>query len=154
MHLAWPLHVAAMAVFVAMGFNLAGQQKREPTRQATGLFANWCAAGEQHRDFQSKLVGCVPWPLRAVCVVAFIYALINFALFAMHMEGGSPAVENGNYYLHNHGHKIRDLSKEEYQRFVAYVVRGFSGHWMLFSIIPTAYFLTVYPKLQQSMGRR
>jgi hypothetical protein len=67
------------------------------------------------------------------------------------MEGGSPSVENGNYYLHNHGQKIRDLSKEEYQRFSAYVVRGFSGHWMLFSIIPAAYFLTAYPKLEPSI---
>ena len=96
------------------------------------------------------LLGFVPLPLRVTCAVAFFYACINFALVTALMEGGSPSAENGNYYVHSHGQKIRDITREEYQRFRAYEVRGFSGHWIVFSIVPMAYFLTVHPKLHQT----
>lgn len=105
---------------------------------------------QQNKEFPSKLLGLVPQRLGVVCGVVFIYAFINFALFIALMEGGSPTVKNGRYYLDSHGQKIRDITEEEYQRFLAYEVRGFSGHWMLFSIVPMVYFLTVHPKLHQT----
>ena len=98
------------------------------------------------------MLALVPFPLRMACGAAFVYAIINFMLFITLMEGGSPAVSNGNYCLQNHGKKIRDLTKEEYQRFQAYDVRGFSGHWIVFSMIPMTYFLAVHPKLQTTAG--
>jgi hypothetical protein len=150
MEMAWPLHLATMAVFAAMVFSLVAQQRREPMEPAKGLFARWRAASQRNKEFQSNLVRLVPFPLFVACGAAFVYAVINFALFTALMEGGSPTVKNGNYYLHSHGKKIRDITKEEYQRFRAYEVRGFSGHWIVFSIVPMAYFLTVHPKLNQT----
>ena len=153
MNLAWPLHLATMAVFATMVFSLVAQQQRQPKNPSKGLFASWRAANQQNKDFQFKLLGFVPRSLRVACVATFIYAFINFALFMVLMEGGSPSSKNGTYYLHSHGRKIRDITKKEYQRFLAYEVRGVSGHWMIFSIVPMAYFLTVRPKLQESTAR-
>ena len=147
---AWPIHLAALAVFAAMVFSLVEQQKRQPKKPATGLFAGWRAAIEQNREFQSKLLGFVPISLRVACGIAFVYALVNLPLSLSFMEGGSPSAKNGHYYLQSHGRKIRDLTKEEYRRFRAYEVRAFTGHWMFFSIIPMTYFLKVHPRLQES----
>lgn len=149
MQMAWPLHLATMAVFATMVFSLVAQQKRQPKKAAKGLFGSWRAANQQNKEFQSKLLRCVPLGLRIACGTAFIYAFINFMLFIALMEGGSPSVKNGKYILHSHGHKIRDITKEEYQRFRAYEVRGFSGHWIIFSIVPMTYFLTVHPRLSR-----
>ena len=63
------------------------------------------------------------------------------------MEGVIPAEKEGRYYLHGHGRKIRDLEEGEYRQFRAYEVRGFSGHWMLFSVIPMTFFFYIYPEM-------
>ena len=70
----------------------------------------------------------------------FAYALINFALFFYRSSGGTPEERDGKYVLQNHGTVIRELSADEYERHSAYVVRGFSGHWMVFYLIPALYF--------------
>lgn len=148
MALAWPLHLATMAVFAMMSFSIDAQLKRQPMMPAKGFLARWNARNQQYKEIQSKLIALAPRPLRIACKAAFIYAIINFALFMPLMEGGSPSVKNGNYYLQSHGRKIRDLTKDEYLRFQSYELRGFSGHWMFFSIVPMTYFLMVYPRLQ------
>jgi hypothetical protein len=129
MGMTWPLHLFALAACGAMAFWMNRREKAEQGGQKKPF--SWI---EFARPF--------PFALRAACVIAGIYAVINFALFFFLMEYGSPAEENGRYVLQNHGKVIRFLSAEEYQRFRAYEVRGFSGHWMLFSILPAAYFLT------------
>ena len=63
------------------------------------------------------------------------------------MEGVSPAEKEGRYYLHSHEKKIQDLDEGEHRRFRAYEVRGFSGHWMLFSVIPMTFFFYIYPEM-------
>ena len=70
----------------------------------------------------------------------FAYALINFALFFFLSKGGVPDVRDGKYVLHNHGQVIRELSEDEYELQKAYVVRGFSGHWMVFYLVPALVF--------------
>ena len=77
------------------------------------------------------------WPL---IYAAGIYAALNFALFNYNSEGGSPDIRDGHYVLHDHGKIIRELSEDEYHIQKAYVARGFSGHWMLFYLMPALYF--------------
>lgn len=149
MNWAWPLHLAAFATFVAMVFFLERQRKRHPVEPVKGVFAGWRTAYRQNQEFQFTLLAVVPRFLQLICAAAFIYTLVNFALFAA-LVPGSPAVENGTFVLQSHGRKIREISEEEYRRFRAYEVRGFSGHWMLFSLLPTVYFLVAYPRLQGS----
>src|SRR5436190_12698949 len=107
MEVAWPLHLATMAVFAPVVFSLVAQQQRQPKEPARGFFASWCAAQQRNKEFQSKLLALVPFPLRLACGIAFLYAIINFALFIVLMEGGSPAASNGNYSLQSHGKKVR-----------------------------------------------
>ena len=84
--------------------------------------------GHQDRVFQSA-----PLWLRTLTVVCFVYALVNFAVFVVLVEGGGPHERDGKYFLTSHGTVLRELSEAEYHQQRAYVVRGFSGHWMLFS---------------------
>ena len=72
------------------------------------------------------------WMRRSLTVFGF-YALINFALFMVLMREGSPSRRDGKYVLRNRGTVVREISQAEYHRRQGYVVRGFSGHWMLFS---------------------
>jgi hypothetical protein len=70
----------------------------------------------------------------------FAYAVINFALFFVLSKGGAAEERDGRYVLHNHGEIIRELSPEEYEQQRAYVLRGFSGHWMVFYLVPAVFF--------------
>jgi hypothetical protein len=129
----WPLHPATMAVVLIMVLFLVGKQGPRPRKN----------------EFQSGPLALVPRALRWACLGVFLYAILNFGLFFRLMEGGSPAVDHGTYSLRNRDRKIRDLTEPEYQRFLAYEVRGFSGHWMFFSLVPAIYFLVVYPRLRE-----
>jgi hypothetical protein len=85
------------------------------------------------REGQDKVFKSAPLWLRTLAGVFFAYALVNFAVFLILNEGGGPHERDGKYVLTSHGTVLRELSKAEYHRQQAYVVRGFSGHWMMFS---------------------
>jgi hypothetical protein len=98
------------------------------------------------KDFGAKLslkqVGVtLPRWVIGVGVLIFLYAFANFLLFMAGSEGGSATMQNGNYVLLSHGTLIRELTASEYVQFQANVVRGFSGHWLVFYYFPAAYFL-------------
>jgi hypothetical protein len=94
-------------------------------------YANRIGGRKQGR--QDRVVNSAPRWLRILSGVFFAYALVNFATFIILVEGGGPHERDGKYYLTSHGRVLRELSEAEYHRQQAYVVRGFSGHWMLFS---------------------
>ena len=69
-----------------------------------------------------------------------MYAFVNFALFFLLSEGATPAISNGMYILQSHGSFVREITASEYLWQQAYILRGFSGHWMIFYLIPALYF--------------
>src|SRR5262245_15875300 len=72
----WPLHVLAIAACGAMALTMKSRR-----------------SGEEHsrpRFTWSEIAGPFPFLLRAACFAAGIYAVINFVLFMILMEGGSP----------------------------------------------------------------
>ena len=144
---AWPLHLTVMVVCGAMIVSLIVQQRRTEA-PATGFFDGLVAHHRAQKQFTSRVVRLVPRAAQILCVAFFAYAFINFALF-MSLMDGSPGVKGGKYYLHSHGRKIRDLTREEYLQYQAYSIRGASGHWMAFSVIPAVYFLSVHSRLQR-----
>lgn len=103
-------------------------------------------SGKDSYDLQSRvgtfrlMLKAIPTPVLIMIGLSFAYAVINFAVFIVLMEGGSPSASDGVYYLHSHGQKIRDLTLTEYKRFLVYEVRGFSGYWIIFSLIPTVFY--------------
>ena len=131
-----------MAPFFAMVISFVAKQKKDwPRREVKrSYFTSWRESNSAHRKFTGQLIRSVPVPVRLICIAVFIYVAINFALFLMNLEGGGPQAQNGRYYLKSHGLIIRELTEEEFHRFRAYELRGFAGHWILFSLIPTVYF--------------
>ena len=92
-----------------------------------------------------QLLRWIPRPVVVLCGALACYSFINGMLFVGRMEGGGPAERDGQYYLQNHGKVIRQLDREEFDRFRAYEIRAFSGGWMLFTVIPATFLLYVYP---------
>jgi hypothetical protein len=115
----WALHLGIFVVFIPMVIYQRPKLRKN----------NW-------RIF----IDAVPRWARYAVKGFFAYALINFALFFYLSGGGVPEVRDGRYVLHNHGKVIRELSEDEYELQNAYVLRGFSGHWMLFYLIPALFF--------------
>ena len=72
-----------------------------------------------------------PYWLIAIAVAGFIYAGINFSLFAS-SQLGSPEIKDGQFILENHGQFIKTITEQEYHHYQANIVRGFSGHWLAF----------------------
>ena len=64
----------------------------------------------------------------AVGAVLFVYATVNFFLAFNHMPQRGPV-----------GVGTRTMDPEQ----ARYLVRAFSGHWLMFYAIPTLYFLYV-----------
>jgi hypothetical protein len=90
-------------------------------------------AGGKGQPSPDPVAGTVPLWLQIMTGVFFAYAFVNFAAFIILNEGGSPHARDGKFVLSSHGKVLRELSEEEYHRHQAYVVRGASGHWMLFA---------------------
>jgi hypothetical protein len=115
----WVLHLGIFVVFIPMFF-------------IQGLMPK--------KDLWNKIFATIPRWARYTIKAFFAYALINFALFFLLSKGGVPDVRDGKYVLHNHGQVIRELSENEYELQKAYVLRGFSGHWMVFYLVPAIVF--------------
>ncbi|WP_146056821.1 hypothetical protein [Chromobacterium alticapitis] len=81
-----------------------------------------------------------PWVFW-VCMAISAYAILNFILFFVSMQQGSPAIWDGKYVLQSHGHFVRELSGAEYAQDRANELRGFSGHWLVFYSVSFAYFM-------------
>jgi len=75
-----------------------------------------------------------------VVILTVMYTFLNFALFLGLTRGLTAERRGSHYYLHSHGAKVRDITAAEYHRHRALWLRGFSGHWILFSLIPFVYF--------------
>jgi hypothetical protein len=116
----WFLHIGIFIVAFTAIFVL----KRMPEFQ-----------DQQIRSNPLKVLGTVikgtPYWLIAIAVVGFIYAGINFSLFAT-SQIGTPEIKDGQFILQEHGQFIRTISEQEYHHFRANIVRGFSGHWIAF----------------------
>jgi len=71
------------------------------------------------------------WLMRAT----FAYALGNFLVFMFVMllaGGGGPVQEGSKFFMRGKGHS-REITEAEFHSYRRWVVRGFSGHWMLFT---------------------
>lgn len=120
----WCLHIGVFIVFIPLTIS---------------------AKKEKNSDEYSKM----PSWAKLVIAAIFVYALVNIALFFFFSEGGSPTIINDQYVLLDHGKLIRQLTEVEYNWQKAYVLRGFSGHWLLFYLISAChYFLKEQNELE------
>jgi len=85
---------------------------------------------------------------RRIINVVGAYALINFALFlGISVANGQMRVWEKDGVYHARGWKSadREISEAEYRQHKVRVLRGFSGHWMLFFALPALFFLQLKP---------
>jgi hypothetical protein len=86
-------------------------------------------------DAYKAVTDATPRWMRVTGRVFIIYGAISFILLFILNEGGNTMVRDGKYFLMNHGTIIRPLNEEEFHRHQAYVVLGFSGIWIIFSVL-------------------
>ncbi|MGE4070668.1 MAG: hypothetical protein AB7E72_05785 [Lysobacterales bacterium] len=117
----WPLHAGLFAVFIPMVFSLRKRFGKSPD--------------------QRQILSVLPrWAIRSIAVV-FAYVVVNFAVFVYHTHNGSPGVRGDSFVIEEHGRVVQEISESQYLQLQAYVSRGFSGHWLLFYLVPALYFL-------------
>ena len=117
----WALHAGIFVVALPYAILNRNKPKVKPSWDMLGTaFSRWA---------------------RFVGAGLFAYAILNFVLFIDATEGGNPTIRDGKYLLLNHGALIRELTLAEFSAAKANVIRGFSGHWMVFYFGLTAYFL-------------
>lgn len=123
----WALHVGALALVIILGF----------------AFFPVLSPGQRWRMYLAPLPPSARWWL-GVC---FVYGMLNFGLFFLSPSShdGVPAIRDGQYLLLSQGRAdqqrvIRTLTKAEYDWREAQILRMFSGHWMLFYLLPGLYY--------------
>lgn len=86
------------------------------------------------------LLNGIPKPMKALAISVFIYAGINFMYSVTLLSEGSPVIQDGNLVLLDHGRYVRELSESEFFELKRAGLRAFSGHWLVFFLVPALYF--------------
>jgi hypothetical protein len=165
----WLLHLGIFVVFVPFVFSQQREQRRNETETKEVVpelndFSTPKAIWKQTRamlrrvrekDPRPEILVHVPRLARSLVVVFFVYAFINFAFFFYntHNEPRGKYVV-GNYNLSNYNlspkqGRVFVVTQEEYDKREARVLRGFTGHWMIFYLLPAVYFW--FPKRGNSL---
>jgi len=116
----WFLHIGIFIVAFTAIFVL----KQTPELQDQQIRSN-------PLNVLGTLIKGTPYWLIAIAVAGFIYAGINFSLFAS-SQIGSPEIKDGQFILQEHGQFIKTITEQEYYHYKANTIRGFSGHWIAF----------------------
>ena len=95
----------------------------------------------------------MPRHIQILVLVFAAYTFVNFMLFFYLSEGASPGISIGSYVLQSHGTVIRELTESEYNWQQAYILRGFSGHWLIFYLLPAVYFWYSTPEQDTSENK-
>jgi len=119
---AWMLHIGVFIVFVPYVFARRKTLGARPTlTRIRAQFPDWVVA---------------------IGLCLFAYTIANFLLFMLHAApNGNPEIQEGKYLLVNHGRIVREVTATEYASLRSQQIRGFSGHWMFFYFVSSAYFL-------------
>lgn len=132
------LFVAAFGSFVVMAVHLSLLNRtvrgRVPSEDAV----------------EPWIEGLVPRWIWNVGGLFFVYVIVSAVVYFAMFEG-QPRIKDGAFALTSHGRVVREVSEPEFRDAQRLEVRGVSGHVMLFSAIPTAYFLVVYPRARVAL---
>jgi hypothetical protein len=118
----WALHIGIFVVFIP-AFVI---QKQGRTTTTGGTKTEWKDLFPYSPAWINRLVSAL-----------FFYAIVNFVVFFVLTirNAGTPGrAANGTYVLRTKGRNAttRPITAEEYHLLRARMVRGFSGHWMVF----------------------
>jgi hypothetical protein len=79
--------------------------------------------------------------LKRSFLLSFGFFLIHFILLLVLTGGRSPAIENGEYILSDHGSNVLVVSKQKYDGLKELELRFFAAGWANFYLIGSAYWL-------------
>ena len=144
MSFVWPLHVLTLAVCGAMAYTANKVFALQSTPKKSMKLSD-------QLKFGLRIVKST-WPMILLCLASVFYTADNFGRCMKLMRSGLTTQKDGKYYLESHGVKIREINKNEYNRFCTNETRAFSGHWMLFSLISVTFFFFIYPVMQLENG--
>jgi hypothetical protein len=133
------LSVAAFACFLLMGAHVSALDRTIRRR----------VRGEE--AVQTWFDAQIPRWVWSVGGLFFVYVIVSAAVYFTVYEG-QPRIKEGAFALTSHGRVVREVSEREFRDAQRLEVRGVSGHWMLFSAIPTVYFLVVYPRARTALN--
>jgi hypothetical protein len=123
----WVLHVGIFVVFIPGVLGI----KKTTKIQKVGLFdfyGNWRAQKEIFLDG-------IPIGLKVLIGASFIYAIVNFILAFGSFGHSTLSNQNGKRYIRESGKPEREITEAEFNDKMENVLRGFSGHWMLFYLV-------------------
>jgi hypothetical protein len=129
------LHVAMFPPFFALVLALRAEMKGVPSREA-----------------KRHLLNVLPRWGKVLVLVTFYYAVVNFGLFMLRTDGAATQRADGSFVISSHGRVVRQISREEAVENEARTARGFSGHWMVFYLLPAMYFLARRPDGERPNG--
>jgi hypothetical protein len=123
----WLLHVGAIALCFPMAISTRSLKKGNK------------------KDVWNRFFEPMPAWTRTIAFGFFGYAILNFMLFFFSSAGDPTPVirNNGEYTIRttvDGESQFTPISRDEYYERQTKVVRGFSGHWMIFYLLPTLYF--------------
>jgi hypothetical protein len=145
----WFIHLAIFVPFGSMVIIASVRQRKNIKNEKMSLMYRYINQYVEGFEFIKRIFRTVPRPALIIGIILAIYIPINFILFIGRSLEGSPHEDDGRYYLSDHGTYVRELTEEEYIQYQAYEVRGFSGHWMIFSYIPLVYFGFIHDKMKE-----
>jgi len=115
----WLLHLGVFIVFIPMVFQLRSSDLKSDRFAVFRGLPGWAGAAT---------------------ALLMAYVFLNFFLAFPGATDGSPAVQNGAFVLQQKGRLVREISEAEYHARQATILRGFSGHWLLFYFVSFTHF--------------
>lgn len=101
----------------------------------------------------SKTMRYAPRWLNAALLVLLLYVAFNFFTMLNANSSGSPTVKDGKYVLTSHGAVVRVLSPSEYTQAVAYDMRLWTGHPLVFYAAACGYLYAMKRELENDAPR-
>ncbi|MBI4670414.1 MAG: hypothetical protein HY741_01930 [Chloroflexi bacterium] len=89
-------------------------------------------AERKNADAWSKTMRYAPRGWNAFVVVLLLYVAFNFFTMLNANSSASPTIKDGKYVLTSHGAVVKQLTASEYTQAVAYDLRLWSGHPLVF----------------------
>jgi len=120
----WALHIGAIALFLPVAYS----QRRELGKKRGG-----------NQAFK-QLIGHMPMWARPLLAVFAVYAFINFFI------GMNATVSHDKNNISEEKEPVTTKIKADGGNYERLQLRMFSGHWMIFYLIPACYFLSRRPK--------
>ena len=102
-----------------------------------GFFAVVIFAGKQNLLL---ILNSIPVVFRVLAIFSFFYTIASGLLNMPMLMQGSPQMKNGMYYLQQHGAFLFEISEQEYAHLRLVEARFFTGHMLVFSAVPMAFF--------------